>query len=150
MNGPTLNPFPTRSDSGVSAGSLVLAALILGIATAAALLYFRWPSIVQKGEDASVSLSSIFSEPRTGIARDWTFYTAEIDTVMQELRTAKNNYELKSKDLISTQLRLEAEKEDLARLRRDLELMRRQFSESVAEFAASKSTAPKAAPTQKP
>lgn len=127
MNSPTLDPFSSRSNSGSSAGALVIVALVLGIATAAGVYFLKSP---HKEEKVGDSLAQLF---------DVGFKSTEIDAALQELRDAKERYEVKSKDLIATQLRVEAEKEDLARLQKDIEAMRRQLSEEIRNASAIKS-----------
>lgn len=151
MTPPTLDPFHARHDTGSSASALVVTSLILGICTAAGVLFFKWP----KGEDSHSTttkdqIASIISGDRSENSKDWNFYTTEIDNVIQELRAEKEKYETKSKDLIATQLQLEAEKEELARLHRNIESMRRQFTEDIRSIAASRTPAKPTAPTPAP
>jgi hypothetical protein len=141
MNSPTLNPFPSHSGAGSPIGALVITALVLGIATAAGVLYLKWPKAAEESHASENPLAGIFSEARSDNSKDWDFYTAEIDNVIQELRTAKENYENKSKDLVATQLRLEAEKEDLARLRRDIEYMQTQLTQEIRTMTSSRPSA---------
>lgn len=150
MNQPTLDPFPSRSSSGNSSGALVITALILAIATAAAVLFLKMPKQSEEDSEPKNPLAGVFSETRSDNSKDWDFYTAEIDNVLQELRTAKENYEAKSKALIETQLRLEAEKEDLARIRKDIETMRSDLTQNIHTIASSKAPAPSPTTPAKP
>ena len=104
----------------------MIVALVLGIATAAGVYFWKSP---HKEEQMGGSLAQLFDDIKS----------TEIDTAIQELREAKDRYEAKNKDLIATQLRVEAEKEDLARLQKDIEAMRRQLSEEIRNASTIKS-----------
>jgi predicted nucleic acid-binding Zn-ribbon protein len=82
--------------------------------------------------------------------KDWDFYTTEIGTALQELRDAKEKYENQSKALFETELRLEAEKEDLARIRKDIETMRSQLTGSIHTITSSKASTTSPTTPQKP
>lgn len=150
MNPPTLDPFPSRSNNDLPLGSLAITAIILGIATAAAVFYFEMPKPAAEAPEAKDPLAGVFSETLTEKMKDWDFYTTEIGSALQELRVAKENYENQSKALIQTQLRLEAEKEDLARIRKDIETMRSQLTGDIRSIASSKATTPSPTSPQKP
>ncbi len=93
-------------------------------------------------------LSDIFSESLSDKMKDWDFYTADIGSALQELQQAKEKYEQQSKDLVQTELRRKAEKEDLARIRKEIETMRNQLTTEIHSIASSKATTP--SPTSSP
>jgi hypothetical protein len=150
MNPPTLDPFPSRSNNDISIGSLAITAIILGIATVAVVFYFKMPKPAAEDPKAKDPLAGVFSETLTEKMKDWDFYTTEIGTALQELRDAKEKYENQSKALFETELRLEAEKEDLARIRKDIETMRSQLTGSIHTITSSKASTTSPTTPQKP
>ena len=114
-NTPTLNPFSEADQKPSSSWSLILLAVILGTATAAGVLLLKWPSVTTLPPEPPATRTKIKSQ-----SKDWDFYTAEIDNLIQELQKERTGYEVKTKDLGAVEMRIAAEKQELLRLREDL------------------------------
>lgn len=114
-NTPTLNPFSETDQKPSSSWGLILLAVILGTATAAGVLLLKWPSVTTLPAEPPATRTKIKSQ-----SKDWDFYTAEIDNLIQELQKERTGYEVKTKDLGAVEMRIAAEKQELLRLREDL------------------------------
>jgi flagellar motility protein MotE (MotC chaperone) len=114
-NTPTLNPFSEADQKPSSSWGLVLLAVILGTATAAGVLLLKWPSVTTLPAEPPATQTKIKSQ-----SKDWDFYTAEIDNLIQELQKQRTGYEVKTKDLGAVEMRIAAEKQELLRLREEL------------------------------
>lgn len=128
---PTLNPFPEVDEQPSSPLIPIIAAVILGVATCAGVLLWRWPSI--QGSSAPEAEKV----PRTKISsqsKDWDFYTAEIDTLINELKSQKESYDKKFKDLSAVQLRIDTEKKELLRIRTEIDKMRQDLTTQTTEM----------------
>jgi flagellar motility protein MotE (MotC chaperone) len=89
--------------------------VILGTATAAGVLLLKWPSVTTLPAEPPATQTKIKSQ-----SKDWDFYTAEIDNLIQELQKQRTGYEVKTKDLGAVEMRIAAEKQELLRLREEL------------------------------
>jgi flagellar motility protein MotE (MotC chaperone) len=114
-NTPTLNPFSEADQKPSSSWGLILLAVILGTATAAGVLLLKWPSVTTLPPEPPATRTKIKSQ-----SKDWDFYTAEIDNLLQELQKQRTTYEVKTKDLGAVEMRIAAEKQELLRLRDEL------------------------------
>ena len=114
-NTPTLNPFSDADQKPSSSWGLILLAVILGTATAAGVLLLKWPSVTTLPPEPPATRTKIKSQ-----SKDWDFYTAEIDNLLQELQKQRTTYEVKTKDLGAVEMRIAAEKQELLRLRDEL------------------------------
>lgn len=114
-NTPTLNPFSEADQKPSSSWGLILLAVILGTATAAGVLLLKWPSVTILPPEPPATRTKIKSQ-----SKDWDFYTAEIDNLIQELQKQRTGYEVKTKDLGAVEMRIAAEKQELLRLREEL------------------------------
>ena len=114
-NTPTLNPFSEADQKPSSSWGLILLAVILGTATAAGVLLLKWPSVTTLPPEPPATRTKIKSQ-----SKDWDFYTAEIDNLIQELQKERTGYEVKTKDLGAVEMRIAAEKQELLRLREEL------------------------------
>jgi flagellar motility protein MotE (MotC chaperone) len=114
-NTPTLNPFSEADQKPSSSWGLILLAVILGTATAAGVLLVKWPSVTTLPPEPPATRTKIKSQ-----SKDWDFYTAEIDNLIQELQKERTGYEVKTKDLGAVEMRIAAEKQELLRLREEL------------------------------
>ena len=128
-NTPTLNPFSEADQKPSSSWGLILLAVILGTATAAGVLLLKWPSVTTLPPEPPATRTKIKSQ-----SRDWDFYTAEIDNLIQELQKERTGYEVKTKDLGAVEMRIAAEKEELLRLRGEIEKMRDNLTTQTTEL----------------
>jgi flagellar motility protein MotE (MotC chaperone) len=136
---PTLNPFGPAESESPSLWGPILVAILLGIATSAAVLYWRWPAIGSKFESAIPAASA--QTRITTQSKDWDYYTSEVENLMKELRDEKTSYEKKTKDLAAVEMRIETEKkellrsrDELLRLRGEIEKMRDELSSRTTEI----------------
>jgi flagellar motility protein MotE (MotC chaperone) len=134
---PTLNPFGAAESEPPSLWGPILIAILLGIATSAAVLYWRWPTIGSQIEN----LPAISKTRITTQSKDWDYYTGEVENLMKELGEEKTAYEKKTKDLAAVEMRIETEKkelfrsrEELLRLRGEIEKMRDELSSRTTEI----------------
>jgi hypothetical protein len=72
--------------------------------------------------------------------KDWDFYTTEIDNLVNELKTERENYQKKAKDFAAVELRIATEKKELVRIREEIEKMRSELTEKTTEMQASEKT----------
>jgi flagellar motility protein MotE (MotC chaperone) len=132
---PTLNPFGASEAEPPSLWGPILIAIILGIATSAAILYWRWPTIGAKIENIpAVSKTRITTQ-----SKDWDYYTGEVENFMKELQEERTAYEKKTKDLAAVEMRIETEKKELLRTREELLRLRGEI-ESMREELSSRTT----------
>lgn len=142
---PTLNPFGSAEAESPSLWGPILIAILLGIATSAAVLYWRWPTIGSKFESALPA--SVAKTRITTQSKDWDYYTGEVENLMKELSEEKTSYEKKTKDLAAVEMRIETEKkellrsrEELLRLRGEIEKMRDELSNRTTEIQDTEKT----------
>jgi len=128
-NTPTLNPFSEADSKPSSSWGLILLAIILGTATAAGVLLLKWPSVTTLPPEPPATHTKIKSQ-----SKDWDFYTAEIDNLLQELQKQRTTYEIKTKDLGAVEMRIAAEKQELLRLRSEIEKMREDLTTQTTEL----------------
>jgi flagellar motility protein MotE (MotC chaperone) len=128
-NTPTLNPFSEADQKPSSSWGLILLAVILGTATAAGVLLLKWPSVTTLPAEPPATRTKIKSQ-----SKDWDFYTAEIDNLLQELQKQRTAYEIKTKDLGAVEMRIEAEKQELLRLRGEIQKMRDDLTTQTTEL----------------
>jgi flagellar motility protein MotE (MotC chaperone) len=140
---PTLNPFGPAESESPSLWGPILVAILLGIATSAAVLYWRWPAIGSQIEN----LPAISKTRITTQSKDWDYYTGEVENLMKELSEEKTAYEKKTKDLAAVEMRIETEKkellrsrEELLRLRGEIEKMRDDLSLRTTEIQDTEKT----------
>lgn len=67
--------------------------------------------------------------------KGWDFWTIEIENLSNELKEEKQRLKKRSEQLDERSARVAAEEKELAKLRADVESMRRQMSEKVVEIA---------------
>jgi flagellar motility protein MotE (MotC chaperone) len=132
---PTLNPFGAAEAEPPSLWGPIIIAIILGIATSAAVLFWRWPTIGAKIE----SIPEISKTRGTTQSKDWDYYTGEVENLMKELQEEKTSYEKKTKDLAAVEMRIETEKKELLRTREELLRLRGEI-ESMREELSSRTT----------
>ena len=128
-NTPTLNPFSEADQKPSSSWGLILLAVILGTATAAGVLLLKWPSVTTLPPEPPATRTKIKSQ-----SKDWDFYTAEIDNLLQELQKQRTAYEIKTKDLGAVEMRIQAEKQELLRLRGEIQKMRDDLTTQTTEL----------------
>jgi flagellar motility protein MotE (MotC chaperone) len=132
---PTLNPFQDAEPQPPSLWGPIIIAIILGIATSAGVLLWRLPKLQEEAVPAAVQKTKISSQ-----SKDWDFYSAEIDNLVKELRTERENYDKKNKDLAAVEMRIETEKKELLRIRAEIERMREDLSRITTELQNSEKT----------
>ena len=137
---PTLNPFADAEEKPASNWLPILAAIILGIATSAGVLMWRLPSITESVTPSTASTPSTIKTKITSQSKDWDFYTAEIDNLVNELKTERESYEKKKSDFAAVELRIATEKKELTRIRVEIEKMRSELSAQTTEMQSSEKT----------
>ncbi|MEI8284778.1 MAG: hypothetical protein WCG52_07280 [bacterium] len=137
---PTLNPFADADEKPDSNWMPIIAAVILGIATSAGVLMWRLPSITASSTPVESHTPSTIKTKITSQSKDWDFYTTEIDNLVNELKTERENYQKKAKDFAAVELRIATEKKELVRIREEIEKMRSELTEKTTEMQASEKT----------
>ena len=137
---PTLNPFADADDKPDSNWMPIIAAVILGIATSAGVLMWRLPSITASSTPVESHTPSTIKTKITSQSKDWDFYTAEIDNLVNELKTERENYQKKAKDFAAVELRIATEKKELVRIREEIEKMRSELTEKTTEMQSAEKT----------
>ena len=137
---PTLNPFADADEKPDSNWMPVIAAVILGIATSAGVLMWRLPSITASSTPVESHTPSTIKTKITSQSKDWDFYTAEIDNLVNELKTERENYQKKAKDFAAVELRIATEKKELVRIREEIEKMRSELTEKTTEMQSAEKT----------
>jgi len=138
---PTLDPFGEAEAHPPSLWVPIIIAIILGIATSAGVLYWRWPSISDGQEEPSHSkATTLFKTKAEAQSKNWDYYTGEVDNLMKELREQVTVYEQKTKDLGAVELRIDAEKKELLRIQNEIKSMRDELSSHSAQVQGSEKT----------
>ncbi|MFZ9920687.1 MAG: MotE family protein [Terrimicrobiaceae bacterium] len=135
---PTLDPFGEAESESPSLWGPILIAIILGIATSAGVLYWRWPSIGAPAEEPSHSkATTLFKTKAEAGSKNWDFYTAEVENLMKELQEQKATYEQRTRDLGAVEKRIEIEKKELERIKDEIKKMREDFNARSAQVQGS-------------
>ncbi|MFZ9964223.1 MAG: MotE family protein [Terrimicrobiaceae bacterium] len=135
---PTLDPFGEAESESPSLWGPILIAIILGIATSAGVLYWRWPSIGAPAEEPSHSkATTLFKTKAEAGSKNWDFYTSEVENLMKELQEQKATYEQRTRDLGAVEKRIEIEKKELERIKDEIKKMREDFNARSAQVQGS-------------
>lgn len=138
---PTLDPFGEAESESPSLWGPILIAILLGIATSAAVLYWRWPSIAASGQEPSHSkATTLFKTKAEAGSKNWDFYTGEVENLMKELREEKIAYEQKTRDLAAVEMRIETEKKELLRIQNEIISMREELTQRTTEIQETEKT----------
>lgn len=138
---PTLDPFGEAETESPSLWGPILIAIILGIATSAGVLYWRWPSIGASAQEPSHSkATTLFKTKAEAGSKNWDFYTGEVENLMKELSKEKSTYEQKTKDLAAVEMRIEAEKKELIRIQEEIKAMRNELTQRTTEIQDTEKT----------
>jgi flagellar motility protein MotE (MotC chaperone) len=132
---PTLDPFGEAESESPSLWGPILIAILLGIATSAGVLYWRWPSISASGQEPSHSkATALFKTKAEAGSKNWDFYTSEVENLMKELREEKAAYEQKTRDLAAVEMRIDTEKKELLRIQNEIKNMRDELTQRTTEI----------------
>jgi flagellar motility protein MotE (MotC chaperone) len=138
---PTLDPFGEAETESPSLWGPIIIAIILGIATSAGVLYWRWPSIGATSQEPSHSkATTLFKTKAEAGSKNWDFYTGEVENLMEELRKEKTAYEQKTKDLAAVEMRIDTEKKELLRIQDEIKRMREELTQHTTEIQGSEKT----------
>lgn len=138
---PTLDPFGEAETESPSLWGPILIAIILGIATSAVVLFWRWPSIQGSANEPSHSkTTTLFKTKAQGGSKNWDFYTAEVENLIKELNEEKSTYEQKTKDLAAVEMRIDAEKKELIRIQEEIKIMRNELTQRTTEIQDTEKT----------
>lgn len=138
---PTLDPFGEAESESPSLWGPILIAIILGIATSAGVLYWRWPSIGAAAHEPSHSkATTLFKTKAEAGSKNWDFYTGEVENLMKELRQEKTAYEQKTRDLAAVEMRIDAEKKELIRIQEEIKRMRDELTQRTTEIQDTEKT----------
>lgn len=138
---PTLDPFGETESESPSLWGPIIIAIILGIATSAGVLYWRWPSISASQEEPSHSkATTLFKTKAEAQSKNWDYYTSEVEGLMTELREQAAAYEQKTKDLAAVERRIDTEKKELIRIQDEIKTMREELSSHSAQIQGSEKT----------
>ena len=110
---------------------VALVAVLLGTATTAGVLLLRWKQVAA-GVKAAPEKPGI--SPR---AKNWDFWTNEIEVLSTDLKTERESLDQRAKDLDAVAQRLDAEKGELQKVRADLEALREEITRSIPVMQAS-------------
>ncbi len=135
---PTLDPFGEAESESPSLWGPIIIAIILGIATSAGVLFWRWPSIGATAEEPShAKATTLFKTKAEAGSKNWDFYTGEVENLMKELQEQKATYEKKTKDLGQVEERIGTEKKELLRIQDEIKKMRDEFNSHTAQVQGS-------------
>lgn len=138
---PTLDPFGEAETESPSLWGPILIAIILGIATSAGVLYWRWPSIGAGAHEPSHSkATTLFKTKAEAGSKNWDFYTGEVENLMKELRQEKAAYEQKTRDLAAVEMRIDTEKKELLRIQEEIKKMREELTQRTTEIQDTEKT----------
>jgi len=138
---PTLDPFGEAETESPSLWGPIIIAIILGIATSAGVLYWRWPSIGATSQEPSHSkATTLFKTKAEAGSKNWDFYTGEVENLMEELRKEKTAYEQKTKDLAAVEMRIDTEKKELLRIQDEIKRMREELTQRTTEIQDTEKT----------
>lgn len=134
---PKLNPFADNEPRQGSHIGLVILAVILGVATAAGVAIWRSPKQVEELILTEKNKAEGFFSSNS---QNWDLYTADLQSLINELRNEIQNYKNKERDFASVEMRIEAEKRELERLRDEIKRMRDELSNKTTELQSSEKT----------
>jgi flagellar motility protein MotE (MotC chaperone) len=138
---PTLDPFGEAESESPSLWGPILIAILLGIATSAAVLYWRWPSIAGNFEGPSHATSTVLAKTKfEAQSKNWDFYTGEVENLMKELQEEKAAYEQKTRDLAAVEMRIDTEKKELLRIQNEIKNMRDELTQRTTEIQETEKT----------
>jgi len=132
---PTLDPFGEAETESPSLWGPIIIAIILGIATSAGVLYWRWPSIGASVQEPSHSkATTLFKTKAEASSKNWDFYTGDVANAIEELKKEKTAYEQKTKDLAAVEMRIDTEKKELLRIQNEIKTMREELTQRTTEI----------------
>lgn len=85
---------------------------------------------------AALAAAQVENEPEKLKRRGWDFWTIEIDNLSNELKEERDRLRKQAEALDLRAARLAAEEKEFAKVRADVELLRREIADRVVEIAA--------------
>lgn len=134
---PKLNPFADNQPRQGSNIGLIILAVILGVATAAGVAIWRSPKQVEELIQTEKTKTEGFFSTNS---QDWDLYTADLQSLINELRNEIQNYKNKESDFKAIEMRIASEKRELERLRDEIKRMRDELSNKTTELQSSEKT----------
>ncbi|HCJ12458.1 MAG: hypothetical protein A2Y14_05465 [Verrucomicrobia bacterium GWF2_51_19] len=104
-------------------------ALVLNIVVTTALLWVQLPGIMPKAKPLPPDMRT------PGLF--WDFYVPELDRVMTHLKTARLEFDKKAAMVDNDQARVNAEKEELAKLKAEIIRYRQELTDRILDVKAS-------------
>ena len=108
-------------------------ALLLSVATGVSL---SWKALDAAVTQSLVTAAAAKKEPSEAKKKGWDFWTIEIENLSNELKEERGRLRKQSEALDQRAARLAAEEKEFAKLRADVESLRREIAERVIEISA--------------
>jgi len=134
---PKLNPFAEKEPRQGSPIGLIILAVILGVATAAGVAIWRSPKQVEQLIQTEKGKAEGFFSTNS---QDWDLYTADLQSLINELRAEIETYQNRERDFKAIEMRIASEKRELERLRGEIERMRDELTKRTTELQSSEKT----------
>lgn len=111
---------------------LVLLGLILNAATTAGLLLAH-PEAFRPPEASTSTVGKRFPEEKPA-PKPWNFHPPEVDTLIKELKTERENLATREKELVQGRSQLTAEQEELKKTREEIQGMREEIAKHLVQI----------------
>ncbi len=111
---------------------LAVVAVVLGVGASVATLMMRMGTITEATPEAAPTVIPEFgAPPALPKARNWDFWTDEVQTLVNELKAKRQELDARAKDLDAYAERLSTEKQELVKVRSELEGLRDELDKFV-------------------
>lgn len=95
-----------------------------------------WPALTKLLEQAAANVSAPVPIPVEFKQKGWDFWTIEVENLSKELKAEREKQKKLAESLDQRAGRLASEEKELAKIRTEVEGMRRQISERIVEITA--------------
>ena len=111
---------------------LALLGIVLGIGTTTGVILSHKDELFAVTEKAAPKLPTPANAPR-----DWVFWTDELNKLSADLKTERAALDARTKEIEQAEKRLAGEREELRKVRAELDGMRREVTDNIPKIEAS-------------
>lgn len=95
-----------------------------------------WPALTKLLEQAATQLAVPVAVPVEFKQKGWDFWTIEVENLAKELKAERDKQKKQAESLEQRAARIASEEKELAKVRTEVEGMRRQITERIIEITA--------------
>jgi flagellar motility protein MotE (MotC chaperone) len=114
---------------------LAILGIVLGIGTTVGVILMNEDSLFATSEHAAPKGPEPANAPR-----DWVFWTDEINKLSLDLKAEREALDQREKEIAEYEKRIAAERDELRKVRAELDGMRREVSDNIPKIEASEKT----------